>query len=183
MDDPERGSATVWMICILILVSAAAGWALLWAAAQSTRHSAERAADSAALAAATAALHRLATQVGPDPCAAAAQAARRAGAELKSCDCFPLDCKVTVKRGMTLFGALAANIPALRRLGPLQAASRAGPVGESGPVSSESDPVDESGSATESASVSESGPSGDAGTDLGAKANADAVDGSSTGGR
>ncbi|HEX4786913.1 MAG TPA: Rv3654c family TadE-like protein [Actinospica sp.] len=132
MDDSERGSATIWMICILLLVSAAAGWALLWATAQSTRHSVERAADSAALAAATAALHRLAAQAGPAPCASAAQAAQRGGAELVACDCYPLDCQVTVKRSVALFGSLVADIPPLRRLGPLQAASRAGPVGEAG---------------------------------------------------
>jgi secretion/DNA translocation related TadE-like protein len=128
----ERGSATIWVICMLILVSAAAAWALLWAAAQSTRHAAERAADSAALAAAGAALHRLATQAGPDLCASAAQAARRAGAELESCGCYPLDCRVAVRRGTAMLGRLGAEVPALGGLGTLQAVSRAGPVGESG---------------------------------------------------
>lgn len=126
----ERGSATVWVICILILVSAAAGWALLWVAAQSTRHSVERAADSAALAAASQALRRLATQSGQDPCASASQAAQRAGAQLTACGCTPLDCTVSVRQELTLIGALAARLPALRGLGPIQAASRAGPVGE-----------------------------------------------------
>jgi secretion/DNA translocation related TadE-like protein len=129
--ESERGSATIWTICILTLISAAAGWALLWASAQSTRHSAERAADSAALAAADAALRRLATQAGPDPCTSAARAARAAGAELVSCDCLPLDCKVSVKRSLALFGALAGHIPALHGLDPVQAVSRAGPVGQS----------------------------------------------------
>jgi secretion/DNA translocation related TadE-like protein len=127
----ERGSATIWTICILMLISTAAGWALLWAAAQSARHSAERAADSAALTAATAALHRLATLAGPDPCASASQAAQRAGTVLVTCDCSPLDCRVSVKRDIAVLDALAAEIPTLRGLGPVLAASRAGPVGES----------------------------------------------------
>lgn len=127
----ERGSATIWVVCVLMLISAAAGWALVWACAQNTRHATERAADSAALAAAGAALNRLATQAGPDPCTSAEQAARRAGAELVSCDCAPLDCEVAVKRSMAFLGELAADVPPLRGLGPLQASSRAGPVGES----------------------------------------------------
>lgn len=130
--DGEKGSATIWVICILMLISAAAGWALLWACAQNARHAAERAADSAALAAAGSALNRLATQAGPDPCVAAARAARSADAELASCDCAPLDCEVSVKRDMDLFDTLAADLSSLRSLGPLQASSRAGPVGEAG---------------------------------------------------
>jgi secretion/DNA translocation related TadE-like protein len=130
--DGERGSATIWMICILMLISAVAGWALLWSCAQSSRHAAERAADSAALAAAGAALNRLATQAGPDPCASAAQATRRADAELVTCACAPLDCEVTVQRSAGIFDALTADLPPLRNLAPLQVRSRAGPVGESG---------------------------------------------------
>lgn len=130
--DGERGSATIWVICVLMLISAAAGWALLWACAQSTRHAAEQAADSAALAAAGAALNRLATQAGPDPCASAAQAARSADAELVSCACAPLDCAVTVRRGTGILDAFTADLPPLRNLAPLQVSSRAGPVGESG---------------------------------------------------
>lgn len=126
----EQGSATIWAICILALVSAAAGWALVWLAAQSTRHTVERAADSAALAAATQALHRLATQSGQDPCAAASHVARQVGAQLTACGCTPLDCTVSVRQGTTLIGALAAGFPELRGLGPIQAVSRAGPVGE-----------------------------------------------------
>lgn len=127
----EQGSATIWVICILALVSAAAGWALVWLAAQSTRHTVERAADSAALAAATQALHRLATQSGQDPCASASQAAGRVGARLTACGCTPLDCTVSVRQETTLIGALTAGFPGLRGLGPIQAESRAGPVGES----------------------------------------------------
>ena len=136
--DAERGSATIWTICILMLVSAAAGGALLWLAAQSTRHSAERAADSAALAAAAGALHRLATQSGPAPCTSASLAARQADAELTACDCTPLDCKVSVRRELSLLSGLAARLPELRGLGPIEAASRAGPVGETSTGDSES---------------------------------------------
>lgn len=120
----ERGSATIWSVSVLLLVSAAVGWALLWAAAESTRHAAERAADNAALAAAGAALHRLAMRVDSDPCAAAARAARLAGAELTGCECAPLDCTVSVRRERPF-------------LGPAQALSRAGPVGETNVDSSE----------------------------------------------
>ena len=127
----ERGSATVWVVCILTLISAAAGWALVWLAAQSTRHAVERAADSAALAAATQALRRLATQAGQEPCASALRAAQRVGAQLTACDCTPLDCTVSVRQDSTLIGVLAADLPGLRGLGTVQAVSRAGPVGES----------------------------------------------------
>ena len=103
--DSERGSATIWVICILMLIMAAAGWALLWLCAQSARHAAERAADSAALAAAGAALNRLATQAGPDPCTSATQAAGRVDAEVVACTCAPLDCEVTVQRSAGVFDA------------------------------------------------------------------------------
>ena len=124
----ERGSATVWAVCVLLLVSAAVGCALIWVAAEGTRHSAERAADSTALAAASAALRRLAMQDNSDPCVAASEAAGRAGAELVRCECVPLDCTVIVRRGMPLLGPLAAR---LGGFGPVEATSRAGPVGES----------------------------------------------------
>jgi len=124
----ECGSATIWAVCVLMLVSAAVGCALLWVAAESTRHSAERAADAAALTAASAALRRLAIQDNSDPCVAAAKAASHAGAELIRCDCDPLDCTVTVRRDMPFRGPLAARLPGL---GPAEATSRAGPVGES----------------------------------------------------
>jgi secretion/DNA translocation related TadE-like protein len=124
----ERGSATIWAVCVLLLVSAAVGCALIWVAAEGTRHSAERAADSAALAAASAALRRLAMQDNSDPCVAATTAAARSGAELVRCECVPLDCTVTVRRSMPLLGPLAAG---LTDIGPVEATSRAGPVGES----------------------------------------------------
>ena len=126
----ERGSGTVWVACLLFLVSAAAGWALLWVTVEGTRHSVERAADTAALAAASAAVHRLAVQSGPDPCVSAALAAQQAGGTLTACTCTVLDCRVSVQRVMPFLGSLAARLPALRGIGPAQAASRAGPVGE-----------------------------------------------------
>ena len=130
--DRERGSATIWAICALTLVSSAVAWALLWTAAESTRHSAERAADTAALTAARAALHRLSAQDGPAPCAAAAIAARRAGASLVSCSCEPLDCSISVARNVPLLGSFAEGLPGSSRIDSVQAGSRAGPVGESG---------------------------------------------------
>lgn len=130
--DRERGSATIWAICALTMVSAAVAWALLWTAAESTRHSAERAADTAALTAARAALHRLSAQDGPAPCAAAAIAARKAGASLVSCACVPLDCSISVSRNMPLLGSFAEGLPGSSRIDSVQAGSRAGPVGETG---------------------------------------------------
>ncbi|HET9169972.1 MAG TPA: Rv3654c family TadE-like protein [Actinospica sp.] len=115
----EQGSATIWSLSILLLISAATGWALLWLTAESARHSTDRAADSAALAAASAALHNLVMQADSNPCAAAKTAAIRSNADLVGCGCEPLDCTVTVRRVFPL-------------LGPIQASSRAGPVGEAG---------------------------------------------------
>jgi secretion/DNA translocation related TadE-like protein len=124
----ERGSATVWAVSVLLLVSAAVGCALIWVAAEGTRHSTERAADSAALAAASAALRRLAMQDNSDPCVVASKVAGRAGAQVVRCECVPLDCTVTVRRGMPFLGRLATG---LTGLGAVEATSRAGPVGES----------------------------------------------------
>jgi secretion/DNA translocation related TadE-like protein len=124
----ERGSATVWAVSVLLLVSAAVGCALIWVAVEGTRHSTERAADSAALAAASAALRRLAMQDNSDPCVAAAKVAGQVGAELVRCECVPLDCTVTVRRGIPFLGRLATG---LTGPGAVEATSRAGPVGES----------------------------------------------------
>ena len=125
----DRGSATIWAVSVLLLVSAAVGCALIWVAAEATRHSAERAADSAALAAASAALRRLAMLDNSNPCIAAAKAAGQADAELVQCDCVPLDCTVIVRRSMPLLGPLAVRLVGV---GSVEATSRAGPVGESG---------------------------------------------------
>jgi secretion/DNA translocation related TadE-like protein len=123
----QKGSATIWSVSVLLLIAAAAGWSLLWVAAEGSRHAAERAADSAALAAATAALHRLAMRDDSNPCAAAKAAAGRSGAELTACDCAPLDCTVSVRRDLPLLGLLAARVP---DLGPVSATSRAGPAAQ-----------------------------------------------------
>ena len=125
----EKGSATIWSVSVLLLISAVAGWGLLWVAAESTRHSAERAADSAALAAASAALRRLAMRDDSDPCVAAKSAAGQAGANLVDCNCAPLDCTVSVRRELPVLGPLVARVPGLA---PVRAVSRAGPAGESG---------------------------------------------------
>jgi secretion/DNA translocation related TadE-like protein len=124
----ERGSATVWAVSVLLLVSAAVGCALIWVAAEGTRHSTERAADSAALAAASAALRRLAMQDNSDPCVAAAKVAGQAGSELVRCECVPLDCTVTVRRSVRFLGPLATGLSGSSFV---ESTSRAGPVGES----------------------------------------------------
>ena len=124
----ERGSATVWAVSVLLLVSAAVGCALIWVAVEGTRHATERAADTAALTAASVALRHLAMQDNSDPCAAAAKAAGEADAQLVRCECVPLDCTVTVRRSMPLLGSLATGLTVP---GFVEATSRAGPVGES----------------------------------------------------
>ena len=124
----ERGSATVWAVSVLLLVSAAVGCALIWVGVEGTRHSTERAADSAALAAASAALRRLAMQDNSDPCVAAAKVVGQGGAELVWCGCVPLDCTVTVRRSIPFLGHLATG---LTGAGTVEVTSRAGPVGES----------------------------------------------------
>jgi secretion/DNA translocation related TadE-like protein len=124
----ERGSATIWAVSALFLVSAVVGCALIWVAVEGTRHSTERAADSAALAAASAALRGLAMQDNSDPCTAASKAAAQGGAELVRCECVPLDCTVTVRRNTPFLGPLATE---LTGPGSVEATSRAGPVGES----------------------------------------------------
>ena len=124
----EQGSATIWTVSALLLVSAAVGCALIWIVVESTRHSTERAADSAALTAASAALRHLAMQDNSDPCAAAAKAANGADAQLVRCECVPLVCTVTVRRSMPLLGSLATG---LTLPDFVEATSRAGPAGES----------------------------------------------------
>lgn len=135
--DRERGSATIWAVCVLTLIAAAVGWVLLWTAAESARHSAERAADATALTAAQAALRRLSAEAGPAPCEAAAVAARKAGARLVSCACSPLDCSVSVARSMPVLGSLAEGLADSSRVYSVQAGSRAGPVGQSGAESAD----------------------------------------------
>lgn len=125
----ERGSATIWAVSVLLLVSAAVGCALIWVVVEGARHSTERAADSAALAAASAALRHLAMQDNSDPCVAASRVAGEAGSQLVQCECVPLDCTITVRRSMPLLGLLAEGLTVP---GFVEATSRAGPVGESG---------------------------------------------------
>ncbi|MBR7826155.1 hypothetical protein KDK95_07565 [Actinospica sp. MGRD01-02] len=144
---------------VLLLVAAAAGWALLWVAAESARHAAERAADSAALAAATAALHRLAMRDDSDPCAAARAAAGRSGAELTACDCAPLDCTVSVRRDLPLLGPLAARLPGL---GPVLATSRAGPAAQA-PAAPDAGAAEKPGPVDQAAAT----PEGEAGAGAG----------------
>lgn len=130
--DRERGSATIWAICALTLLSAAVGWVLLWVTAESARHSAEQTADTAALTATHAALRRLATETGPAPCEAAALAVGQTGARLVACACVPLDCLVAVQKSVPLLGSFAEGLPGASRVYSIQARSRAGPVGQSG---------------------------------------------------
>ena len=135
-DDPralspreEKGSATIWSVSVLLLVSAAVGWALVWAAAESTRHSAEHAADSAAPAAAAAALHRLAMRDTTDPL-------RRSGRRPRTCH--PRTHRLRLRAPWTAQKAVTPReLPLLRPVkpacrvqgfGPTHPPSRAGPL-------------------------------------------------------
>ena len=112
--DPERGSATVWMLAlsgVLALIGAAC---VLVGAAAVARHRATSAADLTALAAAgRAALGE------PDPCATAAGIAARNHAELAACD---------VRDG----GVVDVRVRVVVRFGPIRGAAveraRAGPA-------------------------------------------------------
>ncbi|WP_232248106.1 Rv3654c family TadE-like protein [Streptacidiphilus rugosus] len=115
----DVGSATVWLVGLLLLVSLAATAALGVAGAVAARHRAESAADLAALAAAG----RLLLDPG-EACARAAVIASAQGATLRSCtiraDALEdsVEVEVTVPTGITL-------VPGLP---PAHARSRAGPV-------------------------------------------------------
>lgn len=76
----DRGSATVWLLGLTLLITLAATAALGIAGAVAARHRAEAAADLAALAAAG----RLLLDPG-DACAHAASVASAQGAKLRSC--------------------------------------------------------------------------------------------------
>jgi len=75
----DRGSATIWVLAVCVLLLMVAGVAAARAAAVLARHRAESAADVAALAAAG----RLGT--GQPPCPAAEWVARRNSATVESC--------------------------------------------------------------------------------------------------
>jgi secretion/DNA translocation related TadE-like protein len=115
-DDGERGSATVWVLALSLVLAVVGAAAVVVAVAVTARHRAGSAADLAALAAAGRAVTG-----APDACAVADDVARRNGARLTSC---------TVGEG----SVVAVTVSVSLRLGPLgdhEAAgrARAGPVG------------------------------------------------------
>jgi secretion/DNA translocation related TadE-like protein len=113
--DPERGSATVWVLALSAVLAVLATAVVLVGAAAVARHRATAAADLAALAAAGRAV------LGePDGCELAAQVARANAARLVACS---IDASAVVE--------VRVSVPVrLGRLGvhAASARSRAGPV-------------------------------------------------------
>ena len=112
--DSDGGSATVWALCMVLVVWAAAAVSSIEVAAVQVRHHAGAAADAAALAAAA--------EGGREPgvaCAAARRAAQRVGAQLASCTMTGPYALVTVE--------LPPPVP-FTWAGPVAARARAGPA-------------------------------------------------------
>jgi secretion/DNA translocation related TadE-like protein len=110
----DRGSASLWLLAVgLVLVAAGFAGAAI-GAARVARHQARVAADFAALAGASQVL------AGPDAaCARAAELAAANGGRLVSCGVDGLDLQLTVE-------VAVAPLPAVTRVAP--ATARAGPV-------------------------------------------------------
>ncbi|RBY94071.1 hypothetical protein DQ244_01515 [Blastococcus sp. TBT05-19] len=111
----ERGSATVWVLALSVVLVTVAAAAVVVGLAVVARHRAGTAADLAALAAAGRAV------VGdPEPCATAAEIAGANGAELTRC---------RVEPGSVVAVEVRVAVP-LGRLGEHEAVglARAGPV-------------------------------------------------------
>ncbi|MEZ0069581.1 secretion/DNA translocation related TadE-like protein [Streptacidiphilus sp. MAP12-20] len=115
----DAGSATVWLVGLLLLVTLAATAALGVAGAVAARHRAESAADLAALAAAG----RLLLDPG-EACAHAASIASAQGATLRACiiRADASEDSVEVEVTVPAPGGLVPGLP------PARARSRAGPV-------------------------------------------------------
>lgn len=116
----DRGSAVVWVLCLIALLSAATTVAVAYATAVAVRHRADAAADLAALAAAAEAT------AGPGAaCRAAARTATVNGASLRGC--------------LLTHGTATVTVTALGR-GPLGSdlvatgSARAGPAGIRAPA-------------------------------------------------
>lgn len=111
----ENGSATMWLISLLMLPALAlVGGVLVAAAAKASAH-AESGADLTALAAASALSRR-----DEDPCKRAAEIAKRNGVVVRRCVIEGLDVRVWTE----------VDVPVLSRfgIGPAHARARAGPV-------------------------------------------------------
>ena len=109
----DRGSATIWVFGLVLLLWTVTGAVLLVGEAVVARHRVDSAADLAALAAAERALAG-----GRPACVAAAQVAREAGAVLVRCAVVGRVSEVTAERRL---GGLLALV------GPVRARARAGP--------------------------------------------------------
>ncbi|GAC1327239.1 MAG: hypothetical protein NVSMB13_13320 [Mycobacteriales bacterium] len=111
--DRDRGSATVWLLGLSLLLWTLTGAALLVGEAVVVRHRVEAAADLAALAAAERAL------AGARPaCAAAVQVASEAGAALVRCAVVGRLSEVTAERRPAGLLGLAGPVRARARAGP-----------------------------------------------------------------
>jgi secretion/DNA translocation related TadE-like protein len=118
---PERGSATIDALTLLVVLSTVAMGALTVGAMVVAKHRAGAAADLAALAAAAATLGE------PDACAVAADVARRNGAVLTQCARHGRAVDVVVQvAGPTLLG-FHPQLTGRARAGPSRAGSSAVP--------------------------------------------------------
>ncbi|MDQ6649249.1 MAG: flp pilus-assembly TadE/G-like family protein [Actinomycetota bacterium] len=118
----ERGSATVWLLSVTMLVSMLTGVVLLVGAAAVIRHRVEAAADLAALAAAERAIG------GPQAaCTAAGRVAVEAGAVLVRCSVIGAVSEVTAARRPPGILGLAGPVTARSRAGPDDAVPRVAP--------------------------------------------------------
>ncbi|HEX6755801.1 MAG TPA: Rv3654c family TadE-like protein [Mycobacteriales bacterium] len=118
--DRERGSVTVWVAGLLVLIGLVTLVGVVRGTAVVGRHGAEVAADLAALAGATAL-----SASEPDACAQAAAYAARNGARLTGCVVDGDDVEVEVSRPVR-FGRLGARLASAR--------ARAGPVDRGSPA-------------------------------------------------
>jgi secretion/DNA translocation related TadE-like protein len=108
----ERGSATIDALTAMVVLSTVAICALTLSAMVVAKHRAGAAADLAALAGAAATLRE------PNPCAVAADVARRNGAALATCELKGLSVEVVVRvAGPTWFG-FHPQLRARARAGP-----------------------------------------------------------------
>jgi secretion/DNA translocation related TadE-like protein len=111
---PDRGSAALWTLWAVVVVSAACLAVLGWAAAVVARQRAESAADLSALAAARA------LSAGGVPCAAGGRVAEASGARLVGCAASGDEVTVVVELALPRRAVLGLDLP------PARARARAG---------------------------------------------------------
>ena len=109
----ERGSGTIWVLAMGMVVAVAAVAGGSWGAAATARHRAETAADLAALAAAGEAIWG-----GERACATAARIATENGSRLDRCRLVGDVAEIRVRRTLRIGGLPARTSFASARAGP-----------------------------------------------------------------